>query len=274
MKKRFTSLLAAAFVALLALQLQPTARAASAEKSGETASQGRFQLSWSRHSTREFELAEEKFRAAERGFKQGNISAQEVEVLRSILETLHERIPYLFNLTSRGGSLREFLAVATGPEERSFTVINAGEPSDLDTPLPAFELRNSNWGTVMGVLGNILVARGFNLSMAGSDFPDPSVAKSIVCVLRRIEPSADEKRPTAPAFESFQLVDHIYEGQTVDVIVDAIRTAWELDPQHDAAALRLKFHPATKILLVSGPASATTIARQVVGGLRKKPVQH
>ena len=274
MKKRFTSLLAAAFVALLALQLQPFVCAATAEKSGEAAAKEKFQLTWRDAEFPELQFAAKKYQLAQDRFKQGNISAEEVAGLQFNLESLEKRSPYLLNLTSKGGSLREFLAVATGPDERSFTVINAGEPSDLETPLPAFELRNANWGTVMGVLGNILVARGFNLSMAGSDFPDPSVAKSIVCVLRRIEPSADEKRPTAPAFESFQLVDHIYEGQTVDVIVDAIRTAWELDPQHDAAALRLKFHPATKILLVSGPASATTIARQVVGGLRKKPVQH
>ena len=105
-----------------------------------------------------------------------------------------------------------------------------------------------------------------------SGAPDGRVSQSVVCVLRSTDSASDAKRASQPAFESYQLAEFIYADQTLEVIFDAIYTAWSIDPKHDPASLRLKFHPGTKLLFVSGPAPATTITRQVVAGLRKNPV--
>lgn len=186
------------------------------------------------------------------------------------LEDAERRAPYLITIRSAGGPLRAFLDAAADLKGVSFTLINAGEPADLETPLPPFELKNATWGTVIGVLETFLNLRGLALRHVGGDHPDPSVAKSVVCMLRPVAPK--ESSAGKPDFDSFQLGDYLWDQQNLDSVVEAIRAGWELDPAHDPAALRLKFHPPTRILLVSGPAPAATVARQVISNLNKKPV--
>ena len=262
-----------AVVLFTSLALPLSARAASAGKAAPSATSAKFTFSWSRGSLPEMTWARERHNALEKRFKMGNATEEEVSVLRQQLLELERRAPYLLNFKSNGGPLSALVAAASQSGEMSFTVINAGEPADLETPIPAFELRNANWGTLKGVLEEILFAQGFQLTLAGSDTPNPAESKSVVCVLRRVKSSPEEKRIYPSDFVSFQLAEHIFEGQSAEVIVDAIRSAWELEPNHDPNALRVKYHPATKILLVAGPGPATNIARQVVSGLRKNSVQ-
>ncbi len=250
-------------------------RLAAAEKSTSPDPKNtppKFQLSWTRLEPPELKFVAEKLKLADARYLTGTGSNEEVIGLRQDLERIEERAPYRFTIESKGGTLREFLAATSIGSEVTFTLVNAGEPVDLETALPPFNLRNVHWETVIEVLSNFLAARGLQLKLAGSDTSNPAESKSVICVLRRDRSFAEPNRPAPSEFDSFQLSEQIHDTQTVDVIVDAIRSAWELDPSRDPKALLLKFHPATKMLFVSGPGPATTIARQVIGGLRKNPV--
>ena len=242
----------------------------SASRSGPSA---RFEFKWTRHYTADLIEAQGRLQSIKKAFQSGSAPAEEVKFWELRVQDSANRMPYVLGLQSKGGPLSALLPETSGQGlEVSLTLINAGEPADLETELPPFDLRNVNWGTIIGVLQSLLISRGLDLKFVGGDSQDPGTAKSVICVLRRIDPPSETKRSSQAEVESVQLGDYLSGEQTVDVIVDAIRTAWELDPKHDSAALRLKFHPGTKILFVSGPASATAIARQVAAGLRKNPV--
>lgn len=255
--------------ALFAL-LVPPLSAAEKPAAPEAKSTPKFQLSWTRIPPPEQKVAVERVKSAEARVLSGTGSNQELMGLRGDLENIENRAAYRFTIQSAGGTLREFIAATSISSEVSFTLINAGEPIDLETPLPPFSLRNVSWATVVEVLANFLATRGLQLKHTGLGNSDNAAA--VICVLRRDRPMAELDRLSQPEFESFQLAEQIHDTQTVDLIVDAIRTAWTLDSTHDPKALLLKFHPGTKMLFVSGPGPATTIARQVIGGLRKNPV--
>ena len=166
-----------------------------------------------------------------------------------------------FSLDFPGGSLRAFLAAMAKIEGVSLSVIAAGEQSDLETQLPPFSLKNTTVMTTVQVLSRLLQPRGLDLSPMSSD-------PSVVAVLsRRDAPKPGAIRPPPTMFDSFPLGTYLAE-QTIDDIVGAIRAGWELDPSHDKEALRLKFHPGTSILLVSGPPEAIQIAGKVISQLK------
>jgi hypothetical protein len=269
-----TSTLVALLIAPAFSQDAPPVKTKEREAKSDPA---KFELRASLTTTPELIQATKRLELAQQRLRTGLVSSEEVSELSYQRQAIERRAPVLFTLRSLGGPLSALVdatsSVGRYSDTLSFTLINAGEPADLETQLPPFTLNNANWGTIIGVLGSFLASRGLDLRFVGGDSPNPAEARSVVCVLRRTENSPDAKHPPQPAFESFQLADYINPQQSIEAIVDAIRTAWELDPAHDAKALRLKFHPATKILLVSGPAPATGIAKQVVGGLRKNPVQ-
>lgn len=273
MRNHRPRLLVAVLAASLAsLAFPSSAQSARYTPAGKAAAPGEFLLSWDFSDPWYQEFAEKDLAMAEQQFKSGKIPQEHFDRIRMDVERTYQAAPRLLTIRSGGGSLRAFLDAAANDRERTFTVINAGDAADLETPLPPFVLRNVTWGTLIGVLDNFLQPRGLFLRHVGGDHTDPGVAKSVVCILRRDPDSADAKQPPPPAFEAFQVGDYLTAEQTVDVVVDAIRTAWQLDPARDPLALRVKFHPATKILLVTGPAPALAVAKQVVASLRKNPV--
>lgn len=270
MKSPLTRLALLALATFLALSTPRILLASEKSPAPEPkASPAKFQLTWSRGAPPgELKFVQEKLRLAEARFQTGNASREELVGLRQDLERIEERAPYRLTIESSGGTLREFLAATSSGAEVSFTLVNAGDPADLETPLPAFNLRNVSWATVAEVLANFVATRG--LQLKHTDLGNQDGAKSIICVLRRDRASAESDRPAKSEFTALQLGEVIYSAQRIETIVDLIRTAWEFDPAHDAAALRLKYHPDTKILLVSGPAPAATVAERVVASLRKK----
>ena len=256
-------------IALLALTT--TARSTAAEKSKPTGASANFELSWTHPSTPMVQAARTKLQRYEQLEQKGGALKEDVAQMRLEFEDVERHTPYALTLLSRGETLREFIATMAAAEEVSMTVINAGEPADLETPLPPFNLRNANWGTVIEVLANFLATRGLQLKLAGSEAPDLLASKSVVCVLRRVE-SAAPNRIEPTHFESFPVAQYLTE-QSIDDIVSAIRTGWELDPAHERDALRIKFHPATSILLVSGPPMATNIAGKIISQLKRAPTK-
>jgi hypothetical protein len=230
-----------------------------------------FTFAWTPAPFPELDFLKERLQEISNRYKAGMADKRELAEVERQWRQLDEHRPYRFAVRSEGGPLRELLAEMGRDKEINLSVINAGDSSDLDLVLPAFELRNANWSMLIEVLSNFVATRGLLLKLAGSDYPNLDLAKTVLCVMRRNE-APEARRSSDSAFESFQLADYIHRAQTVDVVVDAIRGGWALVPGSDQAALRIKFHPETKLLLVSGPASATQVARQIVAGLQKKPV--
>ncbi len=165
-----------------------------------------------------------------------------------------------------GGNLRALLDAL--PHEAgafSFNVISAGDARDVDAALPPFSLRNASLETLFGVVKQLIESKGFNLT--DTDAASRRIINSVVCVLSRRDVPQAVKRIEPTLFDSFPLGAYLND-QSIDDIVGAIRAGWELNPAHDRDALRLKFHPPTAILLVSGPPDAIAVANKVISQLK------
>jgi hypothetical protein len=237
----------------------------------------KFSFHGTQIETPEFKIAIKQLELAQNQRDAGLGTSEQLLGIQGNVENLRQHAPYQFSLQSNGGSLRELAARISMSGGFDFTIVNAAEPSDLETALPSFALRNVSWNTIVEVLDNFLAARRLQLRLAGWDNSrDLLASRSIICVLRRLDPPPGTQPPSS-GFDSFQLTDYLSREQTVETIVDAIRTAWKMDPSRADSALQLKYHPATNLLFVSGPAPAVTISRQVISGLRRidqKPVIH
>ncbi|MES2696766.1 MAG: hypothetical protein V4773_25080, partial [Verrucomicrobiota bacterium] len=147
-------------------------------------------------------------------------SAAAVDALRNEVEWAELHKPWLVTIDFPGGSLANLLENLKGPETTSFNVISPGGPDFLDAELPAFSLRNANLILVAKVVGSLLEMNRLNLRVL-----DDSGPNAVVCVLTRKD--LESANPPPPAnFEAIQLYEHIFGEQTIDVIVDAIRTGW------------------------------------------------
>lgn len=239
-----------------------------APQAAESVSTRNFEVTFKRPSTPFTAAAERDLAEVKRLHDQGNLSSHEMSLVQTRMEDAVRQRPYIFSVQSRSGPLRELVEAFTQLKGVSLNLINAGEPSDLDAPLPPFTLRDARWGTIFDVLANLLELQGLQLKLAANEID----GSPLVCVLRPIE-GLSPRRASGPDFDAFQLSDQISEAQTIDYIVDAIRTAWTLNPARDPDQLRLRFHPATNLLLVSGPTPAAAVAKQVVAALAKNRVQ-
>lgn len=186
--------------------------------------------------------------------------------LRSEFKARERDRQYLLNIEFPGGSLSSLLDAVNADNFASLNVISPGSADLLKAiELPAFSLRNARLATLTKVVGNLVEMQGYKFQIV-----DDSSPNHFVGMLSK--PGQAPAPSTAPvAFESIQLEEYLQPGLTIDNIVDAIRTAWELNPKNDREALKLKYHPPTKILLISGPTTATNVAKSVIFSLRKKP---
>jgi hypothetical protein len=158
-----------------------------------------------------------------------------------------------------GGTLGQLTTMLARTPEGSLNII--GDSNDLNIQLPPFAIQNAHAGVIAMALNRFLETRGLTLLPSGGNVPNTKD----VYVVRRI---GDPTMRSRDNFESLQLAPYL-EQHKIDDIIGAIRAAWELDPTHDAAALRLKFHPPTSILLVSGPPEATLLTQKVVATLKR-----
>jgi hypothetical protein len=168
--------------------------------------------------------------------------------------------PWIFNVDFPGGSLDQLIKSISSANAAIFNVV--GEKADLATTVPGFSLRNADSESLANALNQLIAPRGLNISRApGPNFGGRlGLANSPIYVL--VRRSAIDR----PAFDSFQLAPFL-EKQTIDDIVMAIRTLWELNPANRPEALQLKFHPPTKLLLVSGTPEAIAVASRVISRL-------
>jgi hypothetical protein len=153
-------------------------------------------------------------------------------------------------------------AISKSDRENSFNII--GEKADLEIVLPAFSVRNADPGALATALNGILQPRGYILAASGGRI---TPGHAPVFSLRKMSPYEADHRQLAQV-QSFQLAPYL-EHQSVDDIIGAIRTAWELDPSRNPSTLRLKFHPPTGILLVSAPQDGIQMVHSVLKELRR-----
>jgi hypothetical protein len=159
-----------------------------------------------------------------------------------------------------GGSLGDLIAlVGKTNGETALNVI--GEKAALSTEVQAFTVRNADRDALLRAIGELLRSKGVRVQGVGGG----------VFIVSSDSPK--DRRPTHPrsevVFDSFQLGSYLDDQQSVDNIVDVIRSAWTMNPAHDANALQVKFHPGTKLLLVSGPPEAIEMTRQLIRSLHQ-----
>jgi hypothetical protein len=171
--------------------------------------------------------------------------------------------PQLMSLDFPGGTLSEFIALLN----KTKSPINLmADKAEQDVQLPAITLRNVNGQDVGLAMAQWLRSRGLTLGSSGQ-FYTPGAGNPVYFV------TTDPAGPGRfQSFAPFQLWQQL-EYQNIDDIVAAIRNAWELDPAHNPADLKLKFHPPTTVLLVVGPNQAIEIATRVIGSLKAAPLQ-
>lgn len=188
----------------------------------------------------------------------------QVREARARIEAVEKNQPWLLSLDFPGGSLSKFLTLVARAKVVSINLVSPA-PNDLTVELPAFSLRNADARTIVRVLATLLEAKGYSLPDAdGSAFDFNSVTRVLV---KHPDAHVTNQRPPT-IFESFSITSQLAD-YSIDEIVATIREGWELDPAHDRNALRLKFHPATHILLVSGPVEAIQVATRVISQIRR-----
>jgi len=175
--------------------------------------------------------------------------------------TLQSVNPATISVEFPGGTISQLIAAIAKGQSGPMNII--GEQKDLATVLPPFSVQNAHPQLFAQALNQLLEAHGLVLTGGA-----PTSGTREVYTLRR-NPGMNRY---LSAFASIQLAPFL-EHQTVDDIVQAIHLAWELDPTHDSNSIRLKFHPATTILLISGPQEAIEIANQVVMGTLRRATE-
>jgi hypothetical protein len=185
-------------------------------------------------------------------------AAEDNPLPRSTATLTTGRPPARVTLDFPGGTVAQLIA-SLASSSSSFNLI--GAPGDLAAAIPPFSLRNANTFAFAQALDNLLQADGLTL---GGDW-----SSNVFTVEKR---PADEKSAGGALTQSCLLSQEL-KVQSIDAILDAIRTAWALDPAHDPSALHLKFHPATQLLLISGPSEGVRIALNVVRHLTVPPAE-
>jgi hypothetical protein len=156
------------------------------------------------------------------------------------------RAPETFTVEFSGGSLAQLLAQLNNAQHWAVDIVGSKEDLDAAT-LPPFSVHNIQRGQFMGLLANILSRRGFEFDPSSPD----------VAVLNKREGNV------ARNFFSKDLSPFL-DTKSVDDIVDAIRTACSMNPSPKGQELKIKFHPQTKLLLISGNDQDVNIAIRVL----------
>lgn len=222
------------------------------------------------------ELAEARAQLLDAYRKGRSAEEKDVKQLRAKIEALEYVAAHtppdapaseqrLITVDFPGGPMSALLAATEKSSPSGFNVI--AEKADLAIELPPFSVRNADPVELANALTGILQPRGYTLTSSYRSTP----GRAPVFTLRKLGPYEGRvDHRLLPQFQSFQLGPYL-EYQTVDDIVGAVRTAWELDPMQSPDALRVKFHPPTGILLVSGPQQAIHVVENILRQLRRNP---
>jgi|GEM_PF-5501826 len=166
-----------------------------------------------------------------------------------------------------GGSLADFLVALSKSGSEPFNMI---APSDaLALTVPQLSVRNVSPHNLALALDQLLV--GYLI-----DFPKGEYEREGTPIFTiRADPShrtePKPERPKPERFMSYPINRYVLNQIPINQVIEAINTAWTLDPAHKSEDLKLKYHAATGILLVSSrEESALKTADQVIGSLREQ----
>lgn len=159
-----------------------------------------------------------------------------------------------------GGSLGAFAQQFQEQTKARFNLVVA--PTALGTPLPKFELRGASAEGVTMAL-NALLPPGLRADFAPriSEFGRAVVTISGTPVAA-VPTSAGTFTRTFP-------IAHLEQRFKATEIADAASQAWALDPGHHTDDLKLKLHPATHLLIASGPQEAIEIVADALMSMER-----
>ncbi len=185
--------------------------------------------------------------------------APTVEIIATLVD------PKGISVDFPGGSLAQLLAAISKSNSEPFNLI---APHDaLALAVPQFSVRNVSPRNLALALDQIL--DGYIV-----DFPKGETERDgqPIFTIRpsQIQPPAAKHEKAKPErFKSYP-IDRIVLGQIpVEKVIEAINSAWTLDPANKIEDLKLKYHTATGTLLVSTREEAALITTdQVISSLR------
>jgi hypothetical protein len=246
-------------VSFIAVCIAPSAKAEDVKAARAAAAKP--EVTWSHEPSPELKEALSELDQLKQRYAEAHPS---VVAQRKRIEALKEKATWTVSINFHGGPLSTLLDALGSHDGGSFNVIGGSDPTDFATTLPPFTLRNASLIATAKVLGGLLDLRGIGLRVMDDSTPD-----AVVCILSRHQPGSSMTASQPAEFTSVALAGPLAHW-TVDEIVATIHAAWELDPSHDPAALHIKYHPPTKMLLVSGPKDAITVASNVIDHLPPK----
>lgn len=157
--------------------------------------------------------------------------------------------PSVESLDFKGGTLADFVDAANASGS-SFNLVAHGD--HLKMAVPPFSVRNVAPAALAQALDHLLRPQGVSVSSIYMPASEP---------IFTVTPT-QRPRPNN-LIHAFQLAPFL-DSIPVEEIVSAIRTAWELTPGRAPDELVVKYHPGTKLLLVSGPQEAVEMADLIV----------
>ena len=150
-----------------------------------------------------------------------------------------------------GGTIAQLIAELKTSDGSGFNLM--GDPSLFETPVPKTVVNNVEIFNFVSALSSMLRTSGMMITLSGGN----------IFVLTKIPVFTTIPPYPIATFQAYQLAPYLPTISAED-ITDAINTAWQADPKHNATALTFKFHPATKILFVYGPPEAISMATQIM----------
>ncbi len=158
-----------------------------------------------------------------------------------------------------GGTLADLSVALNNLGENACTIV--GEKAHMQTPIPALSYRNAHQTAIFSSLQVLLQPKGLKLQASGTIatvFADPKNEK----------PEANRRMLLQS--HTFPLGKLISETFKYEDIRDAIRTAWDANPENNPKDLEIRYHEKTQLLIVVGNQSGLQLASTIVGSISVK----
>lgn len=162
--------------------------------------------------------------------------------------------PKLITIKFGGGTLEQLVEVINAQSEVPINIV--GDHEGLSAKIPPFSVYNVRGSALVFALNTFVREQGFALTGDNNLF----------AVSRTNEmPFPDYRRQTLVV--PVNMTPYL-GNQDIDSICDAIRTGCELNGKAKST-LVLKFHPPTKLLLISGTQMEVQVAQSIINALSR-----
>lgn len=159
-----------------------------------------------------------------------------------------------FTLEFPGGILAELLELAQQASPEPINIIDPGQAGDIAVPpLKLHAVNPSHWWAIVNHLGKVNVNGRYALERVTEN----------TWALVTPEPPAQQAKGEAAFFP----VGRLLEEHTVDDLITAVSTAWEMLELPESPTSHLRFHEDTKLLIVTGDASTVALVESALKAL-------